>query len=77
VVAHEIPDLEYMHELILVMSVGKGVFCKQMNNYEWVGGYFIFIYLYVHSSPYLFVYGDDRVTCYPGADDVSSGPRDA
>jgi len=55
--AHEIPDLEYMHELILVMSV----FCKQINNYEWAGGYFIFIYLYVHNSPYLFVYGDDRV----------------
>jgi len=26
--AHEIPDLEYIHELILVMSVGKWVFCK-------------------------------------------------
>jgi len=24
--AHEIPDLEYMHELILVMSVGSGCF---------------------------------------------------
>jgi len=42
---------------------------------RWV--YFIFIYTYVHSSPYLFVCGDDRVTCYPGADDVSSEPGDA
>jgi len=41
------------------------------------GGYFIFIYLYVHSSPYLFVYGDDRITCYPEANDVSGGPGDA
>jgi len=39
--------------------------------------YFIFIYTYVHSSPYLFVCGDDRVTCYPGADDVSGEPGDA
>jgi len=30
-----------------------------------------FIYIYVHSSPYLFVCGDDRVTCYPVADDVT------
>jgi len=26
--AHEIPDLEYMHELILVMSVGTRVFLE-------------------------------------------------
>jgi len=26
--AHEIPDLEYMHELILVMSVGNWVFLE-------------------------------------------------
>jgi len=26
--AHEIPDLEYLHELILVMSVGKWVFLE-------------------------------------------------
>jgi len=26
--AHEILDLEYMHELILFMSEGKVVFCK-------------------------------------------------
>ena len=75
--AHEIPNLEDMHELILVMSVGKGVFCKQINNYEWAGGYFIFIYVYVHNSPYLFVCGDDRVTCYLRADDVLGGSGDA
>jgi len=27
------------------------------------------IYISVHSSPYLCVCGDDRITCYPGADD--------
>jgi len=26
--AHEIPELEYMHELILVMSVGMWVFLE-------------------------------------------------
>ena len=37
--AHEILELEYMHELILVMRVGMWVFIenKQMINYEWVG----------------------------------------
>ena len=25
-------------------------------------------FIYVHSSPFLFVCGDDRITCYPGAD---------
>jgi len=35
-----------------------------------------FIYV-VHSSPFLCVCGDDRVTCYPGVDDVTSGPGDA
>ena len=53
--AHEIQDLEYMHELMLVMSVGKCVFFF-INNYEGAGGYFIFIYVYVHSSPYLCVW---------------------
>jgi len=31
----------------------------------------------VHSSPYLCVCGDDRITCYPGADDLTGEPRDA
>ena len=74
--AHEIPDLEYMHELILVMGVGVGCFWKPINIYEWAGKLF-HTYVYVHSSPYLFVCGDDRVICYPGADDVSGEPRDA
>jgi len=34
-------------------------------------------YIYVHSSPYLFVCGDDRITCYPGADDLIGEPGDA
>jgi len=31
----------------------------------------------VHSSPYLCVFGDDRIICYPGADDVTGEPGDA
>jgi len=31
----------------------------------------------VHSSPYLCVCGDDRLTCYPGGDDLTGEPRDA
>ena len=47
----------------------------------WVGKHIyihvLFIYV-VHSSPFLCVYGDDRITCYPGAgaDDVTGGPGD-
>ena len=37
--------------------------------------FFIYIYV-VHSSSFLCVCGDDRVTCYPGADDVTGGPGD-
>jgi len=29
------------------------------------------------SSPFLCVFGDDRVTCYTGVDDVSGGVGDA
>jgi len=32
--------------------------------------------LIILSSPYLLVFGDDRVTCYTGADDVSGGASD-
>jgi len=42
-----------------------------------MGNYFILIYVYVNSSPYLFLCGDDRVIYYPGADDVSGEPGDA
>jgi len=31
----------------------------------------------VHSSPYLFVCGDDRITCYPGADNLTGELGDA
>ena len=31
----------------------------------------------VHNSPYLCVFGDDRLICYPGADDVTGEPGDA
>ena len=40
--------------------------------YSW----FFFIYI-VHSLPFLCVCGDDQGTCYPGADDVTSGSGDA
>ena len=33
--------------------------------------------VFVHSSPYLCVYGDDRIICYPGVDDVIGEPRAA
>jgi len=36
----------------------------------------IFLYI-VHSSPFLCVCGDDRITYYPGADDLTGGPGDA
>ena len=40
--------------------------------------YFLYLFLYiVHSSPFLCVCGDDRITCYPGADDLTGGPGDA
>jgi len=31
----------------------------------------------MHCLPYLFVSGNDRITCYPGADDLTGEPRDA
>jgi len=44
-----------------------------------MGGIFIScIGLYiVHSSPFLCVCGNERITCYSGADDLTSGPGDA
>jgi len=38
---------------------------------------YICLYFIVHSSPYLCVCGDDRIPCYPGADDLASEPGDA
>jgi len=49
---------------------------KEINNYECLGGFNSYPFIYVHSSPYLFVCGDDQVTCYPGADDVTVEPKD-
>jgi len=40
-------------------------------------GLFHIYFTYVHSSPYLFMYGDDQVTCYPRADKVTGEPGDA
>jgi len=57
-------ELEIMSFVLILFWVGKHV-------------YLIHIYFYiviVHSSPYLYVYGDDRIICYPGADDVTGEP---
>jgi len=35
------------------------------------------IYIFVHSSSYLCVCGDDQITCYPGVDDLTGEPGDA
>jgi len=49
--------------------------------YFWVGETYLFhisVYIViVHSSPYLCVFGDDRIICYSGADDVTGEPEDA
>jgi len=39
--------------------------------------YHVSVLYIVHSSPFLCVFGDDRITRYPGADDVTGGPGDA
>ena len=58
-------DLESMRILIMLFWVGKHIYI-----HVW------FIYI-VHSSPFLCVCGDDRITCYLGAYDVTGGPGDA
>ena len=40
-------------------------------------GLFHIYFIYVHSSPYFFVCGDDRVTCYPGVNDITGEQEDA
>jgi len=40
-------------------------------------GVIFILYIDVHSSPYLFVCGDDKITCYSGVDDLTGGPGDA
>jgi len=52
-------------KLVMLFWVGKHIYT-----------HVFFIYV-VHSSPFLCVCGNDRVTCYPGADDVTGGPGDA
>jgi len=61
--------LEIM-ELIMLFWVGK-------YNHKYVYFTYICLYFVVHSSPYLCVCGDDRISCYPGVDDVTGGPGDA
>jgi len=39
--------------------------------------FILWIYTSVHSSPYLYVCGDDQITCYPGANDLTGEPGDA
>jgi len=47
--AHEIPELEYVHELILVMSGAMWVFLenKQMINYEWIGDLISYLIMFM------------------------------
>jgi len=40
-------------------------------------GVILILYSCVHSSPYLFVRGDDQIIYYPGADVLTGEPRDA
>jgi len=40
-------------------------------------GVIFILYLYVNSSPYLFVCGDDQIIYYPVADDVTGESGDA
>jgi len=44
-----------------------------------MGGIFIscVFLIIVHSSPFLCECGDDRITRYPGADDLTGGSGDA
>ena len=57
-------DLKSMRILVMLFWVGKHIYI-----------HVLFIYV-VHSSPFLCVCGDDRITCYPEADDVTGGPGD-
>jgi len=57
-------DLEIMN-LVMLVWAGKHIYI-----------HVLFIYV-VHSSPFLCVCDDDRITCYPRADDVTGGPGDA
>jgi len=40
-------------------------------------GVIFILSIYVHNSRYLFACGDDQITCYPGADDLTGEPGDA
>jgi len=42
----------------------------------WLFLIYMFIFLLCIAHPFC-VCGDDRITCYPGADDVTGGPGDA
>jgi len=41
--------------------------------------HYIYIYIYIYIYAYLTqsVCGDDRITCYPGADELTGEPGDA
>jgi len=57
--------LKSMRILVMLFWVGEHIYI-----------HVLFIYI-VYNSPFLCVYGDDRITCYPGADDLTGGPGDA
>ena len=45
----------------------------------WVACLFhVYFYIFCIAHPFcVCVCGDDRITCYPGANDLTVGPRDA
>jgi len=58
--------VEKYENLVMIIWVGKHIYIHVC----------LCIYI-VHNSPFLCVCGDDRITCYSGADDVTGGPGDA
>jgi len=58
-------ELKSMSILVMLFWVGQHIYI-----------HVLIIYI-VHTSPFLCVCGYDRITCYPGADDVTGEPVDA
>jgi len=58
-------DLKSMRILIMLFGLGKHIYIS------------ISVLYIMHSSPFLCVSGDDRITRYSGADDLTGEPGDA
>ena len=58
-------------------AVKSSDFSIELNKVAWVNLFIINLYDYiVKISPYLFVFGDDSVTCHMWANDVPGDARD-